>query len=126
MKQTEDESTQRSIPDSSQESADNALSNESRRAFFKATGATILAAPAILISPKSVAAEVETLLPPSPPTTPWKEELPEVIETLQQTDLLIDPLSVPMGEANTGKGECGRASHGRWDEFFDYSPSLPP
>ncbi len=123
MKQNEEDSTQDNIPDSSQQNADSPAS-ESRRAFFRTTGATILAAPAILTSRKSTAQVVPLSLPPSPPTRPWLEELPEVIETLQQTDLEADPFP-PQVDANTSGGECGRASHQRWDEFFG-NPVLQP
>lgn len=115
MKGTKDDCTQDSSPDSP--------ASESRRAFFKVSGATILAAPAILTSRKSAAQTVdEPLLPPSPPTTPWKERLPETIEPLLQTDLCDGPIP-PQGEANAAAGECGRAGHQRWDEFFG-SPIL--
>jgi len=99
--------------------------NQSRRAFFKTTGATILAAPAILTSRKSAAQVVVPSLPPSPPTTPWQQELPVVGEPLQQTDLFAGPLPPPQKDANTDVGEVGRASHQRWDEFFA-APILQP
>ena len=117
MKHTEDDSTQDSTLDSSQDSLPDSPSSESRRAFFKTTGATILAAPIILTSPKSEA-QVVPLLPPSPPTTPWLEELPEAIEPVAQTDLLTDPYRIPQGDANTAYDECGRAKHQRWADFF--------
>lgn len=93
--------------------------NESRRAFFKTTGATILAAPAILTSRKSAAQEVipDEPLPPSPPTTPWLRELPEAAEPLEQTDLASGALS-PQGTPNLANGECGRGDHQRWHDFF--------
>ncbi len=99
--------------------------NESRRAFFKTTGATILSTPAILTSRKSAAQVAVPILPPSPPTTPWREELPIAIEPLVQTDLFAGPLPPPQGEANTAAGECGRAEHQRWNEFFA-APVLQP
>jgi FtsP/CotA-like multicopper oxidase with cupredoxin domain len=117
MKNTNNDSTQDNIPDSP--------SNESRRTFFKTTGATMLAGPAILISHKSAAQVVPPSLPPSPPTRPWLVELPEAIEPLEQTDLLTDPLAAPMGDAITTYGECGRAKHERWDEFIG-NPTLQP
>lgn len=91
--------------------------SESRRTFLKITSATALAAPLILTSRRS-AAQVVPVLPPSPPTTPWLEELPITIEPLPQTDLFASPLPPPQGEANTAATECGRAKHQRWDEFF--------
>ncbi|SEQ54333.1 multicopper oxidase family protein [Nitrosomonas ureae] len=98
-------------------------SNESRRAFFKTTGATILAAPAILTSRKSSAQLLpeEESLPPSPRTTPWKKELPEEDEPMEQADLVGSPYP-PQGEANGINGECGRDHHQRWDEFIGPHP----
>ena len=110
MKDNENDSTENSI---------------SRRAFFKVTGATILAAPAIFTSRKSAAQVVEPVLPPSPPTTPWQDELPEVIEPLQRADLFGDLDRIPQGAANTAYDECGRNQHQRWDEFFA-EPALHP
>ncbi|SEQ61369.1 multicopper oxidase family protein [Nitrosomonas ureae] len=97
-------------------------SNESRRAFFKTTGATILAAPAILTSRESSAQAIpdESLLP-SPPTRPWQRELPEEVEPLEQTDL-CDGAYPPQGSANTANGECGRNDHQHWDDFFGAHP----
>ncbi|ALQ51390.1 multicopper oxidase family protein [Nitrosomonas ureae] len=94
-------------------------SNESRRAFFKTTGAAVLAAPAILTSRKSSAQLLpeDESLPPSPRTTPWKKELPEAIESLEQTDLASGTYP-PLCDPRTADGECGRASHQRWEEFF--------
>ena len=91
--------------------------NESRRAFFKTTGATILAAPLIL-TPRKSEAQGASSLPPSPPTTPWLEELPEAVEPVAQTDLLTDPYRIPQGETNTAYDECGRNKHQRWADFF--------
>ncbi|SEG23921.1 multicopper oxidase family protein [Nitrosomonas ureae] len=93
-------------------------SNESRRAFFKTTGATILSAPAILTSRKSSAQAIpDESLPPSPPTRPWQRELPEAAELLEQTDLASGAYP-PLCDPRTADGECGRASHQRWEEFF--------
>lgn len=51
-----------------------------------------------------------TPLPPSPPTTPWVEELP-----LQDTPLLPTTLNpVPTIWANTAAGEAGRVPHQRY------------
>ncbi|PXW85460.1 FtsP/CotA-like multicopper oxidase with cupredoxin domain [Nitrosomonas sp. Nm84] len=124
MKNAEDDFTQDNTPDSLQDNTSGPPPNESRRAFFKATGATILAAPAILTSPKSVA-QVISVLPPSPPTTPWLKELPETTDPLQQTDLFADTDRIPQGDPNTVFGECGRTKHQRWDEFFG-NPVLQP
>ncbi len=121
----ESDSTNNRSPECKQDNGYDPAVDESRRAFFKTTGATILAAPAILTSRKSAAQVVEPVLPPSPPTTPWQEELPEVMESLQQTDLFAGPLPPPQGTANTAAGECGRAEHQRWDELFA-APVLQP
>lgn len=110
------------MKDNENDSTENSMS---RRAFFKATGATILAAPAIFTSRKSAAQVIEPVLPPSPPTTPWRDELPEVIEPLQQSDLFGDLDRIPQGAANTAYDECGRNEHQRWDEFFA-EPELHP
>jgi hypothetical protein len=99
MKKTDNDTTQDSTPDSP--------SNESRRAFLKTTGATVIAAPAILTSRKSMA-QVVPGVAPSPATTPWQVDLPDAIEPLPQTDLLTDPNRIPQGVANTPYGECGR------------------
>ena len=125
MSHTKDNFTQISTLDALQDNTPDSQPSESRRVFFKTTGAAILAAPAIFTSRKSRAQVVsDPILPPSPPTTPWREELPEEIEPLQQTDLEAGPLP-PQGEANTSGGECGRAKHQRWDEFFG-NPVLQP
>ncbi len=98
---------------------------ESRRHFFKQSlaGSTLLAAPAVIVSRNSSAQTIESELPPSPPTTPWLEELPTAIEPLAQTDLLADPSTLPQGNAHIEVGECGRNSHQHWDDFFG-SPVL--
>ncbi|PXX16050.1 FtsP/CotA-like multicopper oxidase with cupredoxin domain [Nitrosomonas ureae] len=117
MKNTKDDCTQDDFPCF--------FLNQSRRAFFKTTGAAILTAPVILTSGKSEAQVVTSRLPPSPPTTPWQQELPVIGEPLQQTDLFADTLPPPQRDANTDVGEVGRASHQRWDEFFA-APILQP
>ncbi|WP_293005916.1 multicopper oxidase family protein [Nitrosomonas sp.] len=121
MKLDEYESSQGHATDS------DSPSNESRRAFFKTTGATILAAPAILTSRKSAAQVIpDESLPPSPPTTPWLRELPEAMEPLEQTDLASGPLA-PNCDPNLANGECGRDSHQLWEEIFGVNdrPLLP-
>ncbi|PXW91338.1 FtsP/CotA-like multicopper oxidase with cupredoxin domain [Nitrosomonas sp. Nm84] len=116
MKHSEDDFKQDTIHDMPEGSTPDAPSNESRRSFFKTTGATILAAPLVLTSRKSEAQAI--ILPPSPPTTPWLEELPETVEPVAQTDLLTDSYLIPQGEANTLYDECGRDKHQRWADFF--------
>ena len=97
----------------------------SRRTFFKATGATLLAAPAILTTRKGAAQVAPPAPPPSPATTPWLVTLPDAIEPLPQTSLLTDTNLIPQGEANTDFDECGRNDHQRWSEFFN-GPILEP
>lgn len=108
MKKNDQESTQTQISE--------AQVNVSRRTFFKSAGATVLAAPAILTSKQSVAQVVAPL--PSPPTTPWLEELPDAVDPLPQTDLLDSALPPPQMAANKAVGECGRNNHQRWMDFF--------
>ena len=116
MKNTDNDTTQGSTPDSP--------SNESRRAFLKTTGATVIAAPAILTARKSMA-QVVPGVGPSPATTPWQVDLPDAIEPLQPTDLFTDAYRIPQGTANTEYGECGRNRHQRWNDFFG-NPQLQP
>lgn len=83
-----------------------------RRALLKASVAAG-AAPFVL-TPRKAGAQLPPVLPPSPPTTPWVEELP-----LQDTP--VTPLSMlspaPTLMANGGGGECGRAEHQRYGEL---------
>lgn len=116
MKKTDNDTTQGSTPDSP--------SNESRRAFLKTTGATVIAVPAVLTSRKSMA-QVVPGVAPSPATTPWQVDLPDAIEPLQPTDLFTDAYRIPQGTANTAYGECGRNRHQRWNDFFG-NPQLQP
>ncbi|MEJ5989223.1 multicopper oxidase domain-containing protein [Ramlibacter sp. PS3R-8] len=80
-----------------------------RRTLLKAAA---VAAPMVLTARRTEAQVV--VLPPSPPTTPWVEELP-----LQDTPLAplsaLDP--APTLFANTAGGEMGRAAHQRYDEL---------
>lgn len=83
-----------------------------RRGILKAAGA--LAAAPMVFTPRRTEAQGLTL-PPSPPTTPWVEELP-----VQDTPLA--PLSTPLSPmatlgANVGGGEAGRVVHQRYDEL---------
>ncbi|WP_139557004.1 multicopper oxidase family protein [Methylotetracoccus oryzae] len=90
-----------------------------RRALLKLAGS----APAIgLIAAPRTSGAVVPEMPPSPPTTPWLEELPQVVAlALSRGELTPAPRGVPNGES----GECGRDKHQRWDEFFE-QPELPP
>src|SRR3990167_10553752 len=98
-------------------------SREGRRAFLKFTAAA-MAAPLLFASPDSNARRrrapdptpepepepTPVVLPPSPPTIPWVEELPSAITPLSPVSL--NP--APALNANTAAGECGRAPHQRW------------
>ena len=83
-----------------------------RRTVLKASVAAG-AAPFVL-TPRKALAQLPPVLPPSPPTTPWVEELP-----LQDTPLT--PLASlnpgPMLGANFAGGECGRVEHQRYGEL---------
>ncbi|MBM7062293.1 multicopper oxidase domain-containing protein [Pseudomonas sp. UL073] len=88
-----------------------------RRTFLKLGGAA-LAAPWLLRSRPSQAAELPPLnLPPSPATTPWLDELPRAwtnrLEALDGASL--DPY--PQKDRNTARNEAGRDSHQRYDEL---------
>ena len=93
--------------------------NTGRRALLKVAVTT----PAIsLIAAPRTSGAVVPELPPSPPTTPWLEELPAVIALARSTTNLTP---VPRGIRVGDSGECGRDNHQRWDEFFG-QPELPP
>ncbi len=92
-----------------------------RRNFLKASSAVALA-PMLLTSRKGGAQIIDPVIPPSPPTTPWREELPDAIAPLEQVDSLSP---TPTGAVDPSGEECGRANHQRWAEFFGDS-SLPP
>lgn len=79
-----------------------------RRTWLKASLAAT-AAPLVL-APEDASAQ-PTPLPPSPPTTPWIEELPTQITPLSPLAALSPPASLT---ANIAQGECGRAEHQRY------------
>jgi FtsP/CotA-like multicopper oxidase with cupredoxin domain len=82
--------------------------NVTRRTLLTASAA---AAPLLLLPRKSEAQVA--VLPPSPPTTPWVEELP-----LQDTPLAPTTLNpVPTLSSNLAGGECGRVQHQRYAEL---------
>jgi FtsP/CotA-like multicopper oxidase with cupredoxin domain len=87
---------------------------EARRSFLKVAGVAV-AAPLIL-TPRKTNAQ-QPLLPPSPSTMPWLEELPTQITPLQEVSL--DPY--PGLSANSQGGECGRGDH---DRFYDFGSAL--
>jgi FtsP/CotA-like multicopper oxidase with cupredoxin domain len=83
-------------------------------------GAGALAAPCV-IAPRKGLAQIAPVIPPSPPTVAWAEEL--------RWPRSKEPVSMlwpaPMGSANIAGGtnfpggECGRGSHQAWDRFGD-------
>jgi FtsP/CotA-like multicopper oxidase with cupredoxin domain len=78
------------------------------------TAAAAAGAPLILTSRKAGA---QVVIPPSPPTTPWVEELPRAITPLPSSASLTPE---PTEAANTGSGECGRDTHQR---FLEWGPA---
>jgi FtsP/CotA-like multicopper oxidase with cupredoxin domain len=89
-----------------------------RRTFLKLS-ATALAAPLLLNLRNSDAAEWVTTpqpaFPPSPPTRPWREELPRAIVPVQPVSDLT-PSSVR--DPQLANGEAGREPHQRFDEII--------
>ena len=81
-----------------------------RRTLLKASVAAT-AAPMVM-TPRRTEAQV-AVLPPSPPTTPWVEELP-LYDTPVTAVPALDP--APTMPANTLGGEIGRVEHQR---YFD-------
>ncbi len=102
--------TKNSMPDPTMD----AETDVGRRHFLKASTAAVVA-PMLLTSRKGGAQVIEPVIPPSPPTTPWQEELPNEIAPLLPVDYLSPE---PTGAANALGGECGRTNHQRWGDFF--------
>ena len=69
-----------------------------------------------------MATRLSRVIPPSPPTTPWRLELPDRFAPMVSLDNLSP---APAGEPNSGSGECRRADHQRWAEFFGPGPLTP-
>lgn len=84
-----------------------------RRSLLKASLAATAAAPMVL-TPRKTEAQ-PTPLPPSPPTTPWVEELPTQITPLAPMAAGLNP--APTVANNWANGECGRAEHQRYYEL---------
>ena len=82
-----------------------------RRTFVKAAAAAT-AAPMTLTTRQSAAQTIPEL-PPSPPTTPWVERLPNQTTLLPEATLV----PAPTGAANLAAGESGRAPHQRFAEL---------
>ena len=82
--------------------------NVTRRTLLTASAA---AAPLLLL-PRKTEAQV-AVLPPSPPTTPWVEELP--LQDTPLTPTTLNPL--PSLMPNLAGGECGRVAHQRYAEL---------
>jgi FtsP/CotA-like multicopper oxidase with cupredoxin domain len=79
-----------------------------RRNFFKTS---LAATGAYVITAKKSQAQVVPVLPPSPATTPWVEDLPVYLPK-QPVDVLD-----PAGFGFRGEQECGRAFHQAWAKF---------
>ncbi|HEX7889852.1 MAG TPA: multicopper oxidase domain-containing protein [Ramlibacter sp.] len=80
-----------------------------RRAVLKAS----LAAAPLVLTARKTEAQLPPVLPPSPPTTPWVEELP--LQDTPATALdTLDP--APTLPANILGGEIGRVEHQRYFE----------
>jgi FtsP/CotA-like multicopper oxidase with cupredoxin domain len=73
-----------------------------RRSFFKAGGAAAAAICAPSLAPS------QTILPGSPPTSPWAQPLPVQTPLTPQTTL------TPLAGSIYGLDECGRADHQSW------------
>src|SRR3954468_477484 len=83
-----------------------------RRAVLQASA--VAAAAPMLILPRKSAAQLPPVLPPSPPTTPWVEELP--LQDTPATPLAtLNPAPSLFG--NIAGGEIGRVAHQRYDEI---------
>ncbi len=95
-----------------------------RRTFLK-LGAAALLTPLLLNGRSAIAKGVDDeppppVFPPSPPTTPWKERLPEAITPLAPLDPSNPLTPAPSVTANTAGGEeCGRAAHQRYNELLN-------
>jgi FtsP/CotA-like multicopper oxidase with cupredoxin domain len=92
-----------------------------RRSFLKV--ATAAAAAPMILTPRKSGAQVVPVIPPSPPTTPWVDELPTAITPLE-TLPLNGLIPFPTEAANTAGGECGRAPHQRFSELGGSSAEL--
>jgi FtsP/CotA-like multicopper oxidase with cupredoxin domain len=84
-----------------------------RRAFLKGSAAA-LGVPLLLTSRQSAAQTSPLVLPPSPPTTPWQESLPNAITPLAPVSALTP---APRRAPNLAAGEAGRAPHQRYNEL---------
>lgn len=89
-----------------------------RRTFLKLS-ASALAAPLLLNTRNSDAVVRVTtpqpVFPPSPPTRPWREELPRAIVPIQPvSELAISAEATP----KKTEGEAGREPHQRFDEII--------
>lgn len=86
-----------------------------RRTLLKASIAATAAAPMVLTPRKT---EAQLVLPPSPPTTPWVDSLPDAITPLDLRTTSVTTLSpAPTLAANIAGGECGRDPHQRFLEL---------
>jgi FtsP/CotA-like multicopper oxidase with cupredoxin domain len=96
----------------------------SRRSFLK-LGAAAVAAPVLLRHGAALGKGGDEdigapVVPPSPPTIPWVEQLPNAITPLQAVIALSPEHQV---QADRGHGECGRDAHQRYDELCQVEPA---
>lgn len=88
--------------------------DETRRDLLKISLAT--GAAALVTGRASHAQTTDPILPPSPPVTPWVEEIPDYTYKAKQP---VSSLNPDFQEAaNTAGGECGRANHQRFAEIY--------
>ena len=83
-----------------------------RRNFFKTS---LAATSAYVITTKKSHAQVVTIvpvLPPSPATTPWMQDLPVYLPKQP-----VAPPSDPVASGGRGANECGRVAHQAWAKF---------
>ena len=94
------------------------IHNPARRNFFKTS---VAATSAYVITTKKSDAQViiVPVLPPSPATVPWVDELPVYLP--KQATYLPDQPAVsgliPPASGSPIDGECGREVHHAWDQF---------
>jgi hypothetical protein len=100
----------------------NVPNGKTSRAFLKRTAA-VLAVPLLLTTRKSAAQTPPLVSPPSPPTTPWQDLLPNAITRLDPVNTLTPS---PTEALNLAAGEAGRASHQRFSELRGLGSGTTP
>lgn len=91
--------------------ADRLGSAIARRGFLSRATAALGVGAAVLTPGRAAAQVTPPAPPPSPPTTPWQEEL-EVTPPLQPRNSLSPP-----PQRTAANGEVGRAAHQAWTRF---------